>query len=168
MSPYLMSCHEFRHIDFCCNFDFPFRLGTSQLWPKFISILCAKDTIDATYNSNHTLSDLDFIFHIEDDDYLAEEKMPLKLYSLLQMNRNRNKSAVARRKVLNTHFAGSSSVPKLLALNFMLAEWPSLLSWVGKEESELSMMYGLLSSMPSLLTKGASESDRKRKRFDSC
>ena len=165
MSPYLTCCHEFRHISFFCIFDFPFRLRTNPMWPKFISILCAKDTIDATYNSNHTLSDVDFIFHIEDDDYLAEEEMPLELYSLLQMNRNRNKSAVARRKVLNTHFSKSSGVPKLLALNFMLAEWPSLLSWVGKEESELSMMYGLLSNMPSLLRIGASESDRKRKRY---
>ena len=138
------------------------------MWSKFINILCAKDTIDSTYNSNHTISHLDFIFRQEDDNLdltiMPEDEMPLELYSLLQLNRNRNKSAVARRKVLNTHFVGSSSVQKLLDLNFILAEWPTLLSWVGKEESELSMMYGLLSNMPSLLRRGPSETDRKRKR----
>jgi hypothetical protein len=161
------------HIDF----NFEDRICTFPLWQKFFDLLCNEDTIDATYNSNHTFSHIDFHFHIrayqeddEDDEegeeyFTADDDMPLELQFLLQMNRNPNKAAVARRKIINVHFDLESSTQKLHGLNLVLEGMPHLLSWLGKESSELALMYDFVRSTPSLFEQGCTSAVPGRKRM---
>ncbi|EJK52483.1 hypothetical protein THAOC_28230 [Thalassiosira oceanica] len=65
---------------------------TERGWNAFSSILCDASSINATYNSNHTLQDLG-------DDY----KIPHDILMLLELNRNPNKSRVAANKILQVH-----------------------------------------------------------------
>jgi hypothetical protein len=155
------------------------------VWQQFIDAIFNQDSIEATYNSNHTLQTLefDFVAHEyeqydsdeddgsdeddEDDDFEAKWKMPDELNLLLEMNQSTDKSAVARRKVIKAHFGGSSTTQKLLDLNVGSKATPQLLSWIGKEQSELSMMFGFLRSIPSTFEKACTTSalsDRKRMR----
>jgi hypothetical protein len=158
--------------------DFPIHPETEVIWDEFSSILCNEDSdsIEATYRSNHTLSRLDFIF-FDGDDFNEEDKrwdkMPLELYYLLHLNGNPNKAAVARRKVMNTHFSGASSATRLVDLNLEWRVLPQLLSWIGreKERQDLSLMFGFLLKMPALLegaTAASSSPDRKRTKMTNC
>jgi hypothetical protein len=159
------------------EFEFLENYYTEFIWDELSSILCdeGSDSIEAIYHSNHTLSRFDFNFHAPGDTgdsdsedesriyYSAEDKMPLELYSLLHLNRNPNKAAVARRKVMN----GASSATRLVDLNLGLSVLPQLFYWIGKEKErqDLSLMFGFLLNMPALL-EGAnaapSSPDRKR------
>jgi hypothetical protein len=153
------------------------------MYDEFSSILCNRDSdsIEETYHSNHTLSRLDFDSVIrgggfdsdseeEDDEsfcYSADDEMPFDLYSLLHLNRNPNKAAVARRKVINVRFSEAPSAMKLVDLNLELSVLPQFLSWIGKEKErqDLSLIFGFMVRTPALLegaTAAPTLPDRKR------
>lgn len=64
--------------------------GDKVDWQSVSELICNKTSIVETYNSNHVL------------EYLSidgeEDEMPIDIYSLLHLNTNRNKHAVARQK----------------------------------------------------------------------
>jgi hypothetical protein len=156
------------HIDF----QFPYRIWTKGIWTHFSRLLCNDNSIDATHQSNHTLSSLDFHFFHSGEDaeeelhYTGAVDMPTELHSLLQMNLNPDKAAVARRKVINAHFPGLSGTQKLLELDFGSHILPQLFSWIGRERTELSMMYSFIGSMPSLFKHIVSPSRKRMKLED--
>ncbi|EJK58732.1 hypothetical protein THAOC_21117 [Thalassiosira oceanica] len=66
---------------------------TERGWNAFSSILCDASSINATYNSNHTLQDLG-------GDY---NEIPQDILMLLRLNRDPDKSRVAANKILQVH-----------------------------------------------------------------
>ncbi|EJK55167.1 hypothetical protein THAOC_25128, partial [Thalassiosira oceanica] len=66
---------------------------TKRGWNAFSPILCDTSSINATYNSNHTLQDLGY-YGI---------KIPQDIKMMLRLNRDMNKSRVAANKILQAH-----------------------------------------------------------------
>jgi len=139
------------------------------IWKHFTNVLCNQDSIDSTLDSNHTLQwlSIDFIVYgnddnldEEDDDDDEGDEMPLEISSFLKINRNTDKAAISRRKVIMTHFSGSSdeNTQKLIDFNFGLKQMPQLVHWIGKEQMDLTLMYDCIRSMSSYLVVEANES----------
>eukprot|EP00956_Cyclotella_meneghiniana_P001006 scaffold1181_cov67-Cyclotella_meneghiniana.AAC.10 len=114
-------------------------------WQSFIDILCDKSSIIATYNSHHALESI-----VID---AADNYIPVEVYSMLRLNRNTNKHAVAREKILLYH--------SLARVNFVPTSLPIALAWVDKSNScrKLSQMYNILRKVPDMIQ----NSQRKRK-----
>lgn len=151
-------------------------LSFGPLWHDFAQLLGERDTIDEIQDSNHTLeyiglSNVEFLDEDNEGDADDEDEyvLPVNVYSLLQINRGRYKIAVARRKVIRSHFNGEDATQKLLDMNIGLVKLPQLLHWIGKEDLDLSIMYGFLCSQPGLFDRDAIEAGAggKRKRQDS-
>lgn len=109
----------------------PVNLG----WPSVSNLLCDTSSIAATIQSNHTLESI-FI-----DD------APMAIYSMLYMNRNKNKQAVIRQKILRNH--------DLYQVNFVPASLPVVFSWLGDANVchtlGLSQMFQILRAVPHIL-----------------
>ncbi|EJK47020.1 hypothetical protein THAOC_34287, partial [Thalassiosira oceanica] len=69
---------------------------TERGWNAFSPILCDASSINATYNSNHTLQDLG-IYRI------PEDVIPQDVRLMLDLNQGKNKSGVAASKILQAH-----------------------------------------------------------------
>jgi hypothetical protein len=113
------------------------RLMDESLDPSiFVSLLCDKSSIDATYHSNHTLQSIHFGHYCVDS---------IELDSLLYANRDTNKHAVARQKVVENHTFDYVS--------FASSSLPRVLSWVGNADIDdrLSRMYGILRRVPHVI-----------------
>jgi len=107
----------------------------------FVDILCNQSSINATFDSNHTLEALTYY-----------SSCPENLAMLLKTNRNKSKWEVARLKILMTHFEGEFDLAPFGCMNLkVLAE---VLGWLGKEsekrEESLSAVYRLLKNFPHL------------------
>jgi hypothetical protein len=89
--------------------------------------------------------------------------MPPELRSLLEFNQNDNKVAVARRKILFEHFGGPERVQKLHDLRLARGAVAHLVHWIGKEQSELPLMFDFVKSMPDLI-EGAVQCAHSKKR----
>ncbi|EJK51644.1 hypothetical protein THAOC_29165, partial [Thalassiosira oceanica] len=64
---------------------------TERGWNAFSSILCDASSINATYNSNHTLQ------------HLGYYRIPQDVEMMLRLNNDKNKSHVAANKILQSH-----------------------------------------------------------------
>eukprot|EP00956_Cyclotella_meneghiniana_P009361 scaffold12956_cov71-Cyclotella_meneghiniana.AAC.9 len=132
-----------------------------HIWDQFGSLLCNEDSIDATFNSNHTLQWLSI-----DYSRSRDTKMPLDILLYLMINQNANKTERARRKVMMIHFNDPiNNSQKLIDLNLGLKKMPQFVNWIGREQIDLNLMYGFIRGMPALV-EGATRSKttvRKRK-----
>jgi hypothetical protein len=136
-----------------------------EFWHEYSNLLCDRDTIQATYNSNHSLGSLHLRFDYDEEDGDEEDdddiqmsrrfeeacETPLEIRLLLDLNKDQDKTAVARRKILQVHFSGESKLHKFHQLNLAPTVVPYLLSWIGKQQSELSLMNEYLQSVPALI-----------------
>ncbi|KAL7513145.1 hypothetical protein ACHAXN_011103 [Cyclotella atomus] len=115
------------------------------MWHEFAHLLGDQDAIDETRSSNHTLEYIELCaFHVEDEeDDKEDDELPI--------NRGGDKVAVARKKVIRLHFNGKDSAQKLIDMSRSVPKMPQLLHWIGKEDSDLSLMYGFLCGQPGLL-----------------
>jgi hypothetical protein len=106
---------------------------------KFLNLLCNKSSIDATYNSNHSLQVL--------SQWHSSIMIPMELYSLLHANRDTNKQAVAQKKIIANH--------SFEHVNFVQSTLPLILSLVGNAgfEKGLSKVYGILRRVPHVIEK---------------
>jgi hypothetical protein len=89
--------------------------------------------------------------------------MPPELWSLLKFNQNDDKVAVARRKILFQHFGGPGRVQKLHDLGLARGAVAHLVHWIGREQSELSLMFDFVKSIPDLIEGGSNARSKKRK-----
>ena len=115
-----------------------------------VPLLCDPIDANATWQSNHTICDIgnQRTYHYwllnrnMDDDANTTEK----LLNLLMMNRERDKSSVARKKVLQCHFAGGFFNPNAdLSLSENITSLlPRVLSWFGKDELGHSVLFDLV------------------------
>lgn len=104
-------------------------------WQPFAELLCDKSNIYATSQSNHIIEEL--VIGAFDSNLL-----PIEVYSMLQMNKNTNKRAVARAKIVQSH--------NIEEVNFMPNSLPEALSWLGSERSStmFSNVYRVLRKVP--------------------
>jgi len=150
-----------------CNIRGP----PGHIWDQFGILLCNKDSIDATFNSNHTLQWLSIDYSWDTAGYPTLDpregyEMPLEILLYLMINQYANKAARARRKVIMIHFNDPlNNSQKLIDLNLGLKKMPQFVNWIGREQIDLNLMYGFIRGMPALV-EGATRSKttvRKRK-----
>ena len=104
-------------------------------WEALCNVLCNKSSIDATFNSNHTLQR---VFHptfaVSDDSQL-----PSDLRDLLQLNRGSTKFESARRKILKVHFSGDFSMQPFIDMDWKVL--PHAVAWMARDEYGSSLLY---------------------------
>lgn len=114
-------------------------------WTALANTLCDKSSIDSTFCSNHT-------FH-----EFYRPRIPCDLKSVLEMNRERNKTKVARKKILLHHLVDLDSILHEF-VPMSASVLPVALSWLGRDRKEYSRMFQIIQSMP-WLTGSAIKSD---------
>jgi len=153
----------------------PFGIGINEVvsitargFAAVSTLLCNKTSIIDTYNSNHTLEELGLY------EYQYEEMNLPDLSSSLELNKNKDKSEVARQKILRTHFSNNTSKMQEL-LDMELQVMPPVITWIGRptpidwkgmKVSGLSTMFNLLRRLPDLFDSNAQKKSGglKRKR----
>lgn len=108
-------------------------------WDAMKSTIIDKSSIDCTYNSNHTLLDIQL------GSLTFEVPSDLKMF--LELN-SYEKNAAARQKILLCHFPSAAS--SVHAFGSMEATvLPFALSWMGREndQNEFSLVYSLVRHM---------------------
>ena len=118
-------------------------------------MLCNNRSILSTFNSNHSLEEIILdIFAYDDDDDDDEygeplmAKLPEELKTLLQINKENNKSQAARLKIMNTHFSGNDiNMEPFMKMDVNVR--PHAIVWMAKDMH----VYQFLRAMPSLLEK---------------
>ncbi|EJK51647.1 hypothetical protein THAOC_29163 [Thalassiosira oceanica] len=116
---------------------------TARGWNAFSSILCDTSSINATYNSNHTLQDL--------GDYRIPEDVKL----LLSLNEGENKSRVAANKILQVHH--HLDMRPLFGRELGLL--PYVVAWLdhfakSRPDLKLSSIFEFVRAMPMKVTDG--------------
>lgn len=94
--------------------------------------LCDTTSIDATYISNRRLSSV--AVYNESGDSMSLVEFPTTLKESLKLNENANKAAVAREKILRSHFLGEYSLEPFDEEIMDLGVFPFLLSWLGRPD----------------------------------
>jgi len=121
---------------------------TERGWGAFAHVLCNKSTIEGICTSNHTLESI---------KESGQWQVPNDINAYLELNKNENKAEVARQKIIRYHFLnGDSNIDKFV--NMELNELPQVISWTGRNDVGLSLLYKLCRSMPALF-----DSDSKAK-----
>jgi len=131
---------------------------TGRGWTAFFHALCDKSSIDSTFSSNHSLHDIEAINGLRED-------IPDDLSSLLNMNRNQDKAAVARQKVLEQHFSSSSATIEVF-VGMSASALPRAIEWIGRDNLGSSLMHHVAREIP-LLFKSKDIVRKKRKHFSS-
>jgi hypothetical protein len=104
-------------------------------WSSVSNLLCDTSGIDATSRSNHKLESI-FVTGV-----------PIAINNILHMNRNGNKRAVIREKILKNH--------NLDQVNFVRASLPVVFCWPGDVHVEhtlgLSQLVRILCTVPHMI-----------------
>ena len=104
-------------------------------WDTLSNLLCNESSIDATFNSNHTLQCI-----VDPDNEEADEsQLPPDLITLLQLNRENSPTEAARRKVLKVHFSGNFNMQPFI--NMDLKVLPRAVAWMARDEYGSSLLY---------------------------
>ena len=107
-----------------------------------VDSLCDKTNITSVCNSNHTFS----VFKYTCDD---ETEHLDELDSLLELNKDENKAAVVRKKILTSSVINEDTVGHEFG-HMPVAVFPSLIEWIGRDRLGYSAMHCLVQSFPSL------------------
>jgi hypothetical protein len=122
---------------------------TSIGYDTFTCTLCNSSSILSTFNSNHTLEEVDFEVYDNEFEQLLCDFLSEELTSLLQINRENNKNQAARLKIIKTHFSGNDIKMEPFAKMAIIVR-PHAIAWMAKDMH----LYRFLRAMPSLLEKG--------------
>ena len=133
-------------------------LITERGWGAISNLICNKTRIKDTFNSNHTLRDLSYSHY-----YCKREStfLPDDLSSLLELNENKDKTEVARQKILQTHFSTNDNTLDLQVFTDLEPEEiPAAIAWIGRpaepanwlgeHDSGLTLMYLLMRRIPDM------------------
>ena len=107
--------------------------------------LCDKTTINRTYSSNHTLQSLRGYY------FTADFKVNILelIATVLDMNRNEDKSEVARQKILKYHFTrGSGDLHVFASMPDSLM--PFVLGWIERNTIGATLMFEVVRGFPVL------------------
>jgi len=109
-------------------------------WGVLSYVLCDTSSIQRTYTSNHILHKIDLSTRPalrdnpdEDDPYWEREnKIPDHVASLLRLNSERNKTVVARHKILIHHFpSGSTNIQVFVGMS--ASTLPHAMEWIARD-----------------------------------
>ena len=100
-------------------------------WKPLRPVLCDGTSIDATFDSNHTLGR---VFHDASFHYL-----PSDVRALLHLNRDLGPVEAARHKIIDTHFSSSFSMEPFLDMDIQL--FPRVMAWMAKDDYGKSLLY---------------------------
>ena len=108
-----------------------------------ISALCDATTIPSIYQSNHTLCDFDF----ENSGWEGDSDLNL----LLDMNKDEDKNAVIRKKLLVRFFSDADNIGRTFG-TMITAIIPNAIGWISRDRDALgySIMFDLCRGMPEL------------------
>jgi len=104
-------------------------------WGSLSTVLCNKASIDATFNSNHTLKKIS-------ERKSIELQLPFYLRLLLRWNAESTPMEAARRKIINAHFSGDFSLQPFIDINFNVL--PFAIAWMAKDEHGSSLTFQFL------------------------
>ena len=125
---------------------------TVRGWDAFLGILCNTSSINATFQSNHTLMRMWCYSWNRNGMHLPDE-----LLFSLQANTETDKINVARQKIFHCHLNGNFNLAPFLGMDAVLL--PTVLGWIGKDydanEEEIrqnrgSTIYRILRNVPEL------------------
>ena len=126
-------------------------------------VLCNSSSIDATFQSNHTLAHVSLRVH---DDNYRSAVLPTQLADMLRLNGNDNKFEVSRQKILRCHFDGYDTQE---FVDMDLEVLPHVLAWsCGLDQRGASLLFRIIQTFPSLFdsnsrtSKAAVVTKRKR------
>ena len=108
-----------------------------------VKVLCDKTNITSVYNSNHTLNVFEYTCSNGPD-------RPKELYSLLELNENKDKAEVVREKMLTSRVINEDTVGREFG-SVPVSVFPSLIEWIGRDRLGFSAMHCLVQCFPSLL-----------------
>ncbi|EJK47655.1 hypothetical protein THAOC_33608 [Thalassiosira oceanica] len=116
---------------------------TEHGWNAFSSILCDASSIQATYNSNHTLQDLGYY------------RIPEDVERMLSLNKGKNKSRVAANKILQAH----RHLDMRPLFGRELGLLPYVVAWLeqfakSRPDLKLSSIFEFVRAMPMKVTDG--------------
>ena len=118
-------------------------------WTCFSTILCNAMSIESTYSSNHTL-----ICARIGNEWLCDDE---DSYRYLILNRDDdNKAAVARQKILITHFSGGGTDVHAFT-RMPETAMPHAISWIGRDYQGYSLMLNFVRGFPSLFGRNNSD-----------
>ena len=114
-------------------------------WSVVSRGLCNDWSIDTTHSSNHTFHAISGYYVDTYDEFFPEE-----ILTLMRMNRNgKNKVEVARQKILKCHFCeGNTKIHEFICMP--LTSMPFAMEWIGRNNTELSLMYNVVRELPTL------------------
>jgi hypothetical protein len=115
------------------------RAITDMIWKDLVCLICDTTSIGSIYSSNHTFQKL----------YTNHLARPEVVVSLLTMNRNEDKSEVARQKILKYFFSGGGDKASAFA-QMPEKVMPVALEWIGRKVSGFSLMYNVVRGNPTL------------------
>jgi len=118
--------------------DFNYAI-TDMIWKDIAYMLCDKTSIGSVHSSNHTLQEL----------YIPHLTFPEEVVSLLTMNRNEDKSEVARQKILNHHFLARGNNANVFS-RMPETMMPFSMEWIGRNRLGYSLMYNVVRDNPTL------------------
>ncbi|EJK51126.1 hypothetical protein THAOC_29738 [Thalassiosira oceanica] len=126
---------------------------TEHGWNAFSSILCDTSSINATYNSNHTLQDL------------GNYRIPEDVRLMLRPNKEKNKSHVSANKILRTH----RHLDMRPLFGWELGLLPYVVAWLEhfakfRTDLKLSSIFEFVRAMPMKVTDGVVGSAKGVKR----
>lgn len=125
-------------------------------------VLCDRTSINSTFSSNHTL----FAWGVESGQLDDPDDLDVvfEMESSFGMNRDKNKSAVARKKFLKHHFPGGGGAKAFLIMPE--TAMPNAIECIGRDRHGYSLMYDLARELPTLFDnrRELHEEGKKRKR----
>ena len=123
---------------------------TNDGWDRIGNLLCDPSSVNSTRSSNHVLCNLGSYLWPDPPNTSDMEvvSMPHNVEELLKTNEINDKRAIARKKVIDTHFSGAQNKIPLIDKQKLL---PALLSWAGKDDLGYSTVYHIIRKEPSLL-----------------
>ena len=134
---------------FGCDYGSARNNITARGWDALANVLCNKASIESIYASNHTLCEVGYWSS-------DSSNRPTNLLSLLALNKCKNKSEVARQKIVQYHFTNDGKIEDFVDMDVCVM--PHAISWIGRDRALHSLLYNVVRGMPTLF-----DSDAKAK-----
>ena len=133
-------------------------------WDALSNMLCNESSIDATFNSNHTLQRVIDPEIFEGRTVVDNSELPADFRALLLLNRENTEMEAARCKILKVHFSDFTLQP---FIDMDLKALPHAIAWMARDGYGSNLLYQfLLEKSGSLLdvVEAKSETEPKHKR----
>ena len=127
-------------------------------WCYLSRALCDKTSIHSTFSSNHTFHTWE-VLESMDSHGSPHENVFNEVCTMMGMNGFPNKTAVARRKILDNHFLhGNTGFHALACMHETVL--PNAIEWMGRDELGYSVMFEFVCGYPTVFDANSSGAHR--------